>query len=92
MPYADPEKAKEWRKNYRKKNIVQIKKNMKKTNASIRYSEFEEIKRKKYIFKYLKWIWIDHFTKFSLGINFYNFLKKNYVKICLVSPVLVIKK
>ena len=30
MPYADPEKAKEWRKNYRKKNIVQIKKNMKK--------------------------------------------------------------
>ena len=67
-------------------------KNMKKTNASIRYSEFEEIKRKKYIFKYIKWIWIDHFTKFSLGINFYNFLKKNNVKICLVSPELVNKK
>ena len=66
--------------------------NMKKTSTSIRYSEFEEIKRKEYIFKYIKWLWIDHFTKFSLNKNFYKFLKKNKVKICLVSPELVNKK
>ena len=61
----------------------------KKTKLSVRHSEFEEIKRKKYIFKYIKWLWIDHFTKFSLDISFYKFLKRNKVKICIVSPELV---
>ena len=65
---------------------------MKKTKTSIRYSEFEEIKRKEYIFKHIKWLWIDHFTQFSLNENFYKFLKKNKVKIFLVSPELVNKK
>jgi hypothetical protein len=65
---------------------------MKRTKTSIRYSEFEEIKRKEYIFKYIKWLWIDHFTQFTLDGNFYKFLKKNKVKICLVSPELVNKK
>jgi hypothetical protein len=64
-------------------------KNKKKTKTSIRHSEFEEIKEKKYIFKYIKWLWIDHFTKFSLDTSFYNFLKRNKVKICIVSPELV---
>ena len=61
----------------------------KKTKLSVRHSEFEEIKGKKYIFKYIKWLWIDHFTKFSLDISFYKFLKRNKVKICIVSPELI---
>ena len=67
-------------------------KNMRKTKCSIRYSEFEEIKRKNYIFKYIKWLWVDHFTKFPLDKKFYKFLKRNKIKICLVSPELVSKK
>lgn len=66
-------------------------KNMKKTNVSIRYSEFEDIKNKNLIFKNISWVWIDHFTKFSLETSFYKYLKNNKVKICLVSPELVKK-
>ena len=64
-------------------------KNMKKTKVSIRYSEFEEIKNKNFIFKYIKWVWIDHFTKFYLEKKFYNYLKSKRVKICIVSPELI---
>ena len=67
-------------------------KNMRKTICSIRHSEFEEIKRKDYIFKYIKWLWVDHFTKFPLDKKFYKYLKKKKIKICLVSPELVNKK
>jgi hypothetical protein len=67
-------------------------KNMRKTRCSVRYSEFEEIKKKNYIFKYIKWLWVDHFTKFPLDKKFYKFLKRNKIKICLVSPELVNKK
>ena len=52
-------------------------KNMNHTNVSIRYSEYEELKNKKKLFKKIKWIWIDHFTKFTLDKEFYKFLKKN---------------
>ena len=31
----------------------------------------------------------DHFTKFPLKINLYKLLRKNNVKICIVSPELV---
>ena len=41
------------------------------------------------MFKKIKWVWIDHFTKFPLEKKFFNFLKKNKVKICIVSPELV---
>ncbi|MFL2882667.1 MAG: hypothetical protein ACJZ69_00105 [Pelagibacteraceae bacterium] len=67
-------------------------KNMKKTNVSIRYSEFEEIKNKKYIFNNIKWVWIDHFTKFPLDRNLYKYLNKRKVKICIVSPELIKKQ
>ena len=59
------------------------------TNVSIRYSEYEELKNKKKLFKKIKWIWIDHFTKFTLDKKFYKFLKKNKTKIAIVSPELV---
>lgn len=67
-------------------------KNMKKMRVSIRYSEYEEIKEKNKIFKYVKWIWLDHFTSFPLSVKFYEYLKKNKIKICIVSPELVRKK
>ncbi len=64
-------------------------KNKKKTKVSIRYSEFEKLENYSYLFKYIKWIWIDHFTKFPLNAKFYKILKKNNIKICIVSPELV---
>ena len=67
-------------------------KSMKKTKVSVRYSEYEEIKEKNKIFKYVKWIWLDHFTSFPLSTKFYRYLKKNKIKICIVSPELVSKK
>ena len=67
-------------------SMLKLKKN---TKVSIRYSEFEEIKKKKYLFNYIKWIWVDHFNKFSLNRKFYLYLKRNKVNICAVSPELV---
>ena len=69
--------------------IFGLLKNKKKTKVSIRYSEFEKLENYKYLFKHIKWIWIDHFTKFPLKKNFYKILKKNKIKICVVSPELV---
>jgi len=67
-------------------------KNMKKMSVSIRFSEFEDIKNKNLIFKDIKWLWVDYFSKFPLNKKFYDYLKKENVKICLVSPELVKKK
>lgn len=62
------------------------------TNVSIRLSEFEEIKKLDKILKKIKWVWVDHFTKFELSKKNYNLIKKNNAKICIVSPELVDKK
>ena len=64
-------------------------KNMIKTHVSIRYSEYESLQKTNYLFKKIKWIWIDNFNKIKLERKFYQELKKNKVKICLVSPELV---
>lgn len=64
-------------------------KNMRKTHVSIRYSEYESLQKTNYLFKKIKWIWIDNFNKIKLEKKFYRELKKNNVKICLVSPELV---
>ena len=64
-------------------------KNMRKTHVSIRYSEYESLQKTNYLFKKIKWIWIDNFNKIKLERKFYQELKKNKVKICLVSPELV---
>ena len=55
--------------------------------VSIRYSEYEDLKKTKFLFKNIKWVWIDHFTKFELKNNFYRLLKKYKVNICIVSPI-----
>jgi len=64
-------------------------KNKEITNVSIRYSEFEDLKNRKYLFKKIKWVWIDNFSIFPLYKDFYNICKKSKVKICIVSPELV---
>ena len=66
-------------------------KNMKNTNVSVRTSEFESLKKKEFLFKKIKWVWIDNFFKFEIDQKFYKFCRRKKVKICLVSPELVKK-
>ncbi|MDC0903054.1 hypothetical protein OAS21_01155 [Pelagibacteraceae bacterium] len=66
-------------------------KNMKKTKVSIRYSEYEDLKKTNFLFKNIKWLWIDNFNEIKIRKNFYLNLKKFGVKICIVSPELIKK-
>tara|TARA_B100000963_G_C22632361_1_gene675642 strand:- start:768 stop:1352 length:585 start_codon:yes stop_codon:yes gene_type:complete len=66
-------------------------KNMKKTKVSIRYSEFEDLKKIDKLFNHIKWLWVDNFSEIKINKKFYSFLKANRVKICIVSPELVKK-
>ena len=66
-------------------------KNMSKTKVSLRYSEFEELKKPDILFKKIKWIWVDNFNKLELDKKLYKLLKRQKVKICLVSTELVKK-
>lgn len=66
-------------------------KNMHKTKVSVRYSEFEGLKKINKLFNSIKWIWIDNFTEIKINKKFYSHLKKKKVKICIVSPELVKK-
>ncbi len=64
-------------------------KSMSKTSVSIRYSEFEDLRKTSFLFKKIKWVWIDNFNEIKLENSFYKKLKENKVKICIVSPELV---
>ena len=66
-------------------------KNMKKTKVSVRYSEFEDLKKTSVLFRYIKWVWFDNFSKIKIEKKFYGSVKKYNCKICLVSPELVKK-
>lgn len=66
-------------------------KTMNYTKVSVRYSEYEGLKNINILFNKIKWLWVDNFTKISLDKKFYFFLKKQKVKICIVSPELVKK-
>ena len=66
-------------------------KNMNKTKVSVRYSEFEELKKIDKLFNSIKWLWIDNFTEIRINKKFYSYLKKKKVKICIFSPELVKK-
>ena len=67
-------------------------KNMFKTRVSIRFSEYEDLKKKNYLFKKIRWLWLDNFNQIELSKKFYNYLKNKKVKICMVSPELIKKK
>ena len=64
---------------------------MKKTKVSIRFSEYEKIDNKKKLFKFIKWVWLDNFTHIPKDNEFYKYLNKRKVNLCLVSPELVSK-
>lgn len=64
-------------------------KNMKSNKVSVRFSEYEKLEKRIFLFKYIKWIWIDNFTHLPKDKKFYTFLKKNKIKTCIVSPELV---
>ena len=64
-------------------------KNMKNTKVSIRFSEYEDLKNKNFLFKKIKWLWCDNFNKINLKYKFFKYLKRKKVRICLVSPELV---
>ena len=67
-------------------------KNMFKTRVSIRFSEYEDLKKKNYLFKKIRWLWLDNFNQIELSEKFYTYLKNKKVKICIVSPELIKKK
>ena len=62
------------------------------TKVSVRYSEYEELKKVNKLFNFIKWLWVDNFSEIKIDKKFYAFLKKKRVKICIVSPELVKKK
>ena len=67
-------------------------KNMGLTKVSIRYSEYEGLKKINKLFNSIKWLWVDNFSEIKIDKKFYAFIKKKGVKICIVSPELVKKK
>ncbi len=67
-------------------------KNMKKTKVSIRISEYEGLKKINYLFRHIKWLWLDNFNQITIEKKFHDFLKRKNVKICLVSPELINKR
>lgn len=56
-------------------------------NIALRFSEFEGTDTILSMKNYVKWVWVDCFTKFPLDFNTYKRLKMHF-KLCLVSPEL----
>ncbi len=57
-------------------------------NFAIRVSDFESFDNVFKIKKNAKWIWLEIFKKIKISQKQINYLKKNNLKICLVSPEL----
>ena len=55
-------------------------KNMSKTKVSIRYSDFEELKKTDILFKKIKWLWVDNFNKLEIDKKLYKLLKRKKLK------------
>ena len=49
---------------------------MSKTKVSVRYSEFEDLKKMNQLFKKIRWLWIDNFTNLKIDKRFFHSLKK----------------
>ena len=67
--------------------LVKFSHKMKK-NCAFRLSDYESISTIKKIKDKIKWVWIDFFKNFYFNKKDFEFLKKNKLKICLVSPEL----
>jgi hypothetical protein len=57
-------------------------------NIACRFSEYEPINHFLNCLDMSQYIWIDCFTQFPLNNEYYNIIKKNNKKICIVSPEL----
>ena len=66
--------------------IKMIKRKIK--NFAIRVSDFESFDNVFKIKKNARWIWLEIFKKIKISQKQINYLKKNNLKICLVSPEL----
>jgi len=67
-------------------------KNMHKTNVSIRFSEYESLKKTNILFNKIKWLWVDNFTEINLGKKFYQLLKKKKKKKNIIKTKIIKKK
>ena len=65
--------------------------NSNETRCAIRFSEYEDIRTINNLKKKINWVWVDHFSKFPLNKSTSDNLKKKKIKICIVSPEIVIK-
>ena len=57
-------------------------------NFAIRVSDYESFENVIKIKPYCKWIWLEIFKNIKITKSQKNFIKKNKIKICLVSPEL----
>jgi len=65
--------------------------NSNETRCAIRFSEYEDIRTINNLKKKINWVWVDHFSKFSLNKSTSDNLKKKKIKICIVFPEIVKK-
>ena len=57
-------------------------------NVAFRFSEFEGLDTILMMKDYVKWVWVDCFTRLPISSQNYKILKKSGFKLCLVSPEL----
>lgn len=57
-------------------------------NIALRFSEFEGSDTILSMYKKIKWIWVDCFTKLPITIEKYKIFKEHNYNLCLVSPEL----
>ena len=66
--------------------IDMTKKNIK--DIAIRISDFESFENVKKFKNKCKWVWLEIFDNFEISKKEIDYLKKNFIKVCLVSPEL----
>tara|TARA_B100002003_G_C13753990_1_gene375170 strand:- start:234 stop:557 length:324 start_codon:yes stop_codon:yes gene_type:complete len=58
-------------------------------NIALRFSEFEGLDTIMNMKDRVNWVWVDCFSTFPLKNEAYEIIKKNKLKICIVSPELL---
>jgi len=58
-------------------------------NIALRFSEYEGLDTIMNMINRVNWVWVDCFNSFPLNSEAYKIIKKNKLKICIVSPELL---
>ena len=58
------------------------------SKCAVRFSEYESIQTVLKLKNIVNWVWVDFFNKFPLTKSYFELLKENNFKICIVSPEL----